>query len=226
MKVEEEILNSLSKACVAEFIGTFVLVFWGSAAVALTPTAAGPVVPALAHGFAIVFAAYALGHWSGAHINPAVTISVWLVGGIEARKALAYIVTQVIAAVVAAAVLNVILSGQAASFGAFSFEVSTSSALLLEMILTFCLATVVLQAAVAGKAGNMAGLAIGLTLAGCILAGGALTGASVNPARTLGPAIVAGQLGQVWVYLVGTILGGILAALVSRFVLTEKQTVS
>lgn len=223
-------MNGLAKACVAEFIGTFVLVFWGSAAVALNPPGASAVMPALAHGLALVFAAYALGHWSGAHVNPAITLSVWIKGAIDARDAVAYIATQIIAAVVAAAVLNVILTGQAENFGAFSFEAgngsaATAAALLLELILTFCLATVVLQAAVAGKAGNMAGLAIGLTLAGCILAGGAVTGASVNPARTLGPAIVAGQLGQVWVYLVGTLLGGALAALVSRFVLVEKANV-
>jgi len=221
-------MNNLTKACVAEFIGTFVLVFWGSAAVALNPPDAGTVMPALAHGLALVFAAYALGHWSGAHVNPAITISIWVKGAIDARSAVAYIVTQIVAAIVAAAVLNVILAGQAENFGAFSFEAGSGAsaiALLLEMILTFCLATVVLQAAVAGKAGNMAGLAIGLTLTGCILAGGAITGASVNPARTLGPAIVAGQLGQVWVYLVGTVLGGVLAALVSRFVLVEKAGV-
>jgi len=91
------------------------------------------------------------------------------------------------------------------------------------LFLTFCLALVVLQAAVAGKAGQFAGLAIGLTLAGCILAGGAVTGASLNPARTLGPALAAGQLGQVWVYVVSTALGGALAALLHRFVLAEEK---
>jgi len=211
-----------SKAYVAEFIGTFVLVFWGAAGVALAPPEVGPVMPALAHGLAIVFAAYALGHWSGAHVNPAVTVSVWLAGGIEASRALGYVVVQLLGGVAAAFSLSAILGGGAAGFGAFSFEVSVGSAFFLELFLTFCLALVVLQAAVAGKAGQFAGLAIGLTLAGCILAGGAVTGASVNPARTLGPALAAGQLGQVWVYLVSTVLGGALAALLHRFVLVEE----
>ncbi len=217
---------SLGKACVAEFIGTFALVFLGSAAVVAAGNAGtGPIIPAFAHGLAIVFAAYALGHWSGAHLNPAVTISILIVGAIDIGKAAAYIVTQIVAAIAAAAILNIILTGQAANFGAFSFDtnsVSVTGAFLLEAIFAFFLATVVLQAAVAGKAGNFAGLAIGLTLTACILAGGAITGGSVNPARTLGPAIIAGQLGQVWVYVVATITGGAWAGVVSRFVLANK----
>jgi len=85
-------MNLAAKAYVSEFIGTFVLVFWGAAGVALAPPEVGPVMPALAHGLAIVFAAYALGHWSGAHVNPAVTVSVWLAGSIEASRALGYVV--------------------------------------------------------------------------------------------------------------------------------------
>lgn len=218
---------NLGKACVAEFIGTFALVFLGCAGVVAAGNAGtGPIMPAFAHGLAIVFAAYALGHWSGAHINPAVTISILIAGGIDVVKAIAYIITQIVAAVVAAAALNFILTGQVASFGAFSFNpesVTVGGAFLTEAILTFFLAIVVLQAAVAGKAGNFAGLAIGLTLAACILAGGAITGASLNPARTLGPAIIAGQMGQVWVYVAATITGGILAALISRFVLADQS---
>ncbi len=216
-------MGAASKAYVAEFIGTFVLVFWGAAGVALAPPEVGPVMPALAHGLAIVFAAYALGHWSGAHVNPAVTVSVWIAGGINAGRALWYVVAQLLGGIAAAFALSAILGGGAASFGAFSFEVSVGSAFFLELFLTFCLALVVLQAAVAGKAGQFAGLAIGFTLAGCLLAGGAVTGASVNPARTLGPALAAGQLGQVWVYFVSAILGGALAAAVHRFVLVEER---
>jgi aquaporin Z len=220
--LKEETMNS-SKAFVAEFIGTFVLVFWGSAAVVNAGTT-GALIPAFGHGLALMFAAYAMGHWSGAHVNPAVTIAIWIQGAIDAGKAAGYIVVQIVAAISAAAVLNLIMGGNAAGgFGAFSFDISVMSAFLVEMILTFCLATVVLQTAVAGRAGNLAGLAIGLTLAGSILAGGALTGASLNPARTLGPAIIAGQLGQVWVYVAATISGGVLAALVSKFVLNGKE---
>ena len=122
----------------------------------------------------------------------------------------------------AALVLNVILGGAAAAqFGAFSFDPKFNSIgiVALEMLLTFILATVVLQGVVRGKSGNLAGLVYGLSVAGCILIGGAISGASLNPARTLGPAIVAGNLNQVVFYIVGSVLGGALAAVVSIYVL-------
>ena len=123
--------------------------------------------------------------------------------------------------------LNLILGGNAAAqFGAFSFDATKFNSIgifFLEMIMAFLLATVVLQAAVRGKAGNLAGLAIGLTLAGLILGGGAISGASINPARTLGPAIVAGNLNQVVFYIAGTVIGAALAALVSSQILGMKD---
>ena len=210
------------KAYIAEFIGTFTLVFIGCASVALAPAGTGPIVPALAHGLALMSAIYAVGHISGAHVNPAVTVGVAIAGAIGWGRAVCYIVAQILGALVAALILSGILPGQAANFGAFSFNaatISSGSALLLEAVLTFFLVSVVLQAAVAGKAGPAVGLAIGLTLGASILAGGPLTGASLNPARTLGPAIVAGNLSQVGVYIIGTVLGGAVAALVHRHVL-------
>jgi aquaporin Z len=215
------------KAYIAEFIGTFTLVFLGCASVwAAGKLNTGPIVPAFAHGLSIVIAAYTLGHISGAHINPAVTLACAIDGAISWPKAVVYWIVQILAAIVAAFVLTIILPNQAATFGAFSYGANTPTpntsfigALLLELILTFLLASSVLQAAVRGRAGNMAGLAIGLTLTAAILAGGAITGASLNPARTLGPAIVAGQLSEVAPYLIGTLLGGALAAVVHRFVL-------
>lgn len=215
-------MNGGAKAYLAEFVGTFVLVFLGSASVALAPIEVGPVMPALAHGLALMFAVYAFGHISGGHVNSAVTIGVTVAGGLKPGTAVIYIVTQIVAAIAGAFVLTIILPGQAGNFGAFSFDsfkTTTPAALLLEAILAFILVSVVLQAAVAGKAGPAAGLAIGLTLTTCILAGGPITGASVNPARTLGPAIIAGNLSQVWVYVVGTSVGGAVAGLLYRVAL-------
>jgi MIP family channel proteins len=218
------------KAFIAEFIGTFALVFLGSAAVWLAKSnpayTAGPLVPAFAHGLAIVFAAYSIGHVSGAHLNPAVTVAVAISGGITWVKGLIYIVVQIVAALVAALVLNAVLLptngvAAAANFGAFTFSASATTAMgavVIEAILTFFLAFVVCMGAVYGKAGNLAGLAIGLTLAACIAAGGAITEASLNPARSIGPAIVAGNLGSIWIYIVGPILGAALAALLARFI--------
>jgi glycerol uptake facilitator-like aquaporin len=110
------------KAYIAEFIGTFTLVFIGCASVALAPAGVGPIMPALAHGLALMSAIYALGHISGAHVNPAVTVGVAIAGAIEWGKAILYIIAQILGALVAALILSSILPGQAASFGAFSFS--------------------------------------------------------------------------------------------------------
>lgn len=221
---------SNTKAYIAEFIGTFTLVFIGSASVwAAGKLNTGPIVPAFAHGLCIVIAAYTMGHVSGAHLNPAVTLACAIDGAISWAKAVVYWIVQIVAAIVAAFVLTIILPNQAANFGAFSFGDNTTfvGAVLTELILTFLLASMVLQAAVRGRAGNLAGLVIGLTLTACILAGGAITGASLNPARTLGPAIVAALSGasiaQMPAYLIGTLLGAALAAVVQKFVLNPDE---
>lgn len=233
-------LNKDLKAYIAEFIGTFALVFLGSAAVWLAKSnpaySAGPLVPAFAHGLAIVFAAYSIGHVSGAHLNPAVTIAIAIAGGIKWLQAAIYIVVQIVAAIVAALVLNAVLlpttgadgvvSAAATRFGAFSFSATATTsmgAMFVEAILTFFLAFVVCMGAVYGKAGNLAGLAIGLTLAACIAAGGAITEASLNPARSIGPAIVAGNLNSIWVYIIGPVLGAAVAAVVARYVINPTE---
>lgn len=219
------------KAYVAEFIGTFTLVFIGSASVWFASTtpgyAAGTIVPAFAHGLAIVFAAYSVGKISGAFINPAVTIAAAIAGGIDWVKAGIFIVVQIIAALVAALVLNAFLLPQngvaaAANFGAFSYNTAVTTsigAMFIEAILTFFLAFVVCMGAIYGKAGDFAGLAIGLTLAMSIAGAGGITGASLNPARSIGPAIVAGNLSDIWIYIIGPILGAAAAAVVARYVL-------
>jgi aquaporin Z len=218
------------KAYLSEFIGTFIAVFaaCGSAWAAAQPGyAAGQIVPAFGAGLAIVAAVYTMGHVSGAHFNPAVTLAVAIAGGINWLKALIYIVVQIIAGIVAALVLNLILGGTAAAqFGAFSFDPKFNSIGIvgLELVLTFIMATVVLQSVVRGKSGNLAGLVYGLSVAACILAGGAISGAALNPARSLGPAIIAGNLNQVAFYLVGSLLGGALAAIVSSYVLGMQET--
>ncbi|MCS7054573.1 MAG: aquaporin [Thermoflexales bacterium] len=222
------------KALVAEFIGTFTLVFVGSAAVWFAKTtpgyAAGPLIPALAHGFAVVFAAYALGKISGAHLNPAVTTAIAIAGGIDWVKAAFYIVTQIVAALVAALLLNALLlpaapSGAAVAaanfFGAFSYNTAVTTsigALFTEAILTFFLAFAVVMGAVYGKAGDLAGLVIGLTLVMAIVAGGGISEASLNPARSIGPALVAGKLDNIWIYIIGPVLGAAAAAAVVRYV--------
>lgn len=197
----------------AELIGTFILVFVGGFAVA---SAQGVVVAALAHGLILVAIIYMYGHISGAHVNPAVTAGLLVGGKIDLMKAVVYWVAQFAGAIIAAVVLNIIVPGAAAggqTMGSLT-DGSPWSAALFEAIMTFFLVSTVYQAAVYGKVGNVAGIAIGFTLAGSILAGGTYTGASLNPARTLGPALIAGNLTYAVPYLVGIFAGGIIAGLV------------
>jgi len=208
--------NAMLKASLAELVGTFILTFIGGAAV----VAAGGnvVIPALAHGLALLFIVYTYGHISGAHVNPAVTLGLLVGRQIEAMKAVAYWVAQFAGAILAALLLSVILG--AGKVGETTGPLTTSSvwlAALFEAVMTFFLVSTVYQAAVYGKAGNLAGVAIGLTLGASILAGGTFTGASLNPARTLGPALVAGHLDYVLPYFVGILGGGALAGLVHGY---------
>lgn len=217
-------MSSLQKSVLAEFIATFLFVFVGVFAAGVA-AGQGVVVPALAHGLILVVIVYVFGAISGAHINPSITVSLLLGGKIELARAVLYIVAQLLGAI-AAALLAGALSSDIVAAGQTKgslTETAVWTAALFESVLTFILATAVWQTAVHGRAGNLAGVAIGFSLAASILAGGLFTGASLNPARTVGPALVAGDLGYVLPYLVGIFGGGIVAALVHGFVLTPDK---
>jgi aquaporin Z len=226
--------TKLSSALIAEFVGTFALIFIGAGAGALG--IGGLVGVAFAHGLVIVAFAYAYGHVSGTHINPAVTIGLWVGGQIEAVRAVAYIVVQLLGGIAGAMALRALFRGvgpdsslgatvlaDALPIGQAIITITPAAGLLIETILTFFLVNTIFNAAVSGKAGNMAGLAIGMTLTFCILMGGPLTGASLNPARTIGPAVVTGNYADLWVYIVGPIAGGIIAALLYRGALAPEK---
>ena len=210
-----------TKNLVAEFIGTFALIFIGAGAVAIGQ--GGLVGVALAHGLVIVTFAYAYGHISGTHINPAVTLGLLIAGEIEFVAAIGYWVVQFLGGILGAVVLNAVLP-EAGDLGVtiLGEGVSATQGLIVEIVLTFFLVNTIFNTAVSGKAGNFAGLAIGLTLVLCILMGGPLTRASLNPARTLGPAIVSGNYADIWLYFVGPFVGAILAALLYIGVLKDK----
>ena len=201
------------KALTAEFVGTFALIFIGAGAGAIG--AGGLVGVALAHGLVLMAVAAAYGPISGAHINPAVTIALWFGRQIKAAEAVGYIVVQVLGGIAGASVLRFVLGGAGSGLGAtvLAGSISPTQGLVVEAVLTFFLVNTIYNTAVSGKAGNLAPAAIGLTLAFCILMGGPLTGGSVNPARTLGPAIVTGNYADLWVYLVGPVIGGLAATL-------------
>jgi len=223
--------ESLSRPLVAEFVGTFALIFIGAGAAALG--VGGLVGVAFAHGLVVLAFAYAYGHISGTHVNPAVTIGVWAAGKIGAGRAFSYVVFQLLGGIAGAFALRFALGGTETGLGATvlargleaggtTIDVTPAMGFFLEAVLTFFLVNTVLNAAVSGKASQMAGAAIGLTLTLGILMGGPLTGGSLNPARTLGPAVATGNFADLWVYMAGTVVGGLVAAGLYRGVLEER----
>lgn len=220
-----------SKVFVAEFIGTFALVFIGAGAAIVG--VGGLLGVALAHGLVVTVFAYTYGHISGSHINPAVTFGLALNNTIKWAQAGVYWVAQFAGAIIAAYVLKIIVDSvnlggiQAATTTGTLTEPAPFVAMGVEIILTFFLVNTILHTAVAGKGGEFAGLVIGLTLVFAILAGGPLTGASLNPARTFGPALVTGSFTDPMTYLiyfVGPLIGAALAVGVFRF-LNRQETV-
>ncbi|MBI4170069.1 MAG: MIP family channel protein [Candidatus Aenigmarchaeota archaeon] len=209
----------------AEAIATFALVFIGAGAILAGNDLVGV---ALAHGLVLMAMIYAIAHVSGAHINPAVTISMLVTRNIGAAKAVLYIISQLIGAGVAGFFLKAIFTGAPASLNlgatALGSGVSFGTGILVEAILTFFLVFVIFGAAVDKRApAGFYGLAIGLVLTLDILTGGPLTGAAMNPARAFGPALAAGFWANHLVYWIGPIVGGIVAALIYNGLLLEKQ---
>ncbi len=209
-------MNYAAQKGLAELIGTFLLTFIGGAAIINGD--AGVIGIALAHGLTIALVICSLGHISGAHINPAVTIGFLITGKIEAKDALIYILSQLIGAMLAAYSLKVFVPGaMEASLGGQSISpnVSIVAAIFIEFVLTFFLVTAIFGTAVddRGTFSAVAGFGIGLVVTVDILAGGPFTGASMNPARSFGPAIISGTWENQIVYWVGPIIGGAIASL-------------
>ncbi|MBI4261886.1 MAG: aquaporin [Actinobacteria bacterium] len=221
--------ETYQRQLVAEFIGTFALVFIGAGSVILATQPgggyAGLLGVALAHGLVLAVMVSVLGHISGGHFNPAVTIGAWVVRKIDGFRAVLYVVTQVLAGIAAAGLLRVVLPDAALRPGGGEIGLGNTTvnsavglqdwqAVLIEAILTFFLLIAVFGTAVdeRGPFGKTAGLTIGLVLTFDILMGGPLTGASMNPARSLGPAVVSGNYADIYVYLIGPVSGGVIGA--------------
>ncbi|MDB5541067.1 MAG: hypothetical protein JWQ89_2794 [Devosia sp.] len=222
--------NQTAPKLLAEFIGTFSFVFIGAGAAAIIGSGAGLAgmgAIAFAHGLAIMAFAFAYGSVSGGHFNPAVTVGVLLAGAMRTGEAVGYIVTQLIAGIIAALLLRVVLGGTATglgtptlandlALGATTLTITPLAGFVIEAVLAFFLVTVVLSTAVAGRAGNLAPLAIGMTLTFNIITGGALTGADFNPAISLGPMVATGNFNNVWLYMIAPIVGAVVAVLVHK----------
>jgi aquaporin Z len=228
----------------AEFIGTFALVFLGCGAAAIGGMGSGATAIdllgiATAFGLAIVAMAYGIGPISGCHVNPAVSFGVFVAGRMSAGEMIGYWIAQVLGAIAGAVVLYIILSGKASGWTGglgqdgwgpgYLGEYSTLSAFVFETVGTFLFLICILGVTQDGAPSHLAGLAIGLTLIAIHIVGINVTGVSVNPARSIGPALVgwgsnAKAVGQLWLFIVAPLLGaGVAGLLFSSGALAAKS---
>ena len=219
------------KRYISELIGTMVLVLFGCGSAAIAGSVPGNLGIAMAFGLSIVAMAYVIGDISGCHINPAVSIGMWIDGRMEAKDLIMYIVFQCIGAIIGTALLATLINtapslggymatglGQNGFGAASSVGINVYGALITEIILTFVFVFTVLGVTRSEKTSVVAGIVIGLTLAFVHIMGIPLTGTSVNPARSLGPALFMGgvALQQVWVFIVAPIVGAVIAGLAHK----------
>ena len=233
--------NDMSRRVVAEFFGTFWLVLGGCGAAVLAAgfpnLGIGFLGVAFAFGLTVLTMAYAVGHISGGHFNPAVTIGLWSAGRCASKHVIPYIVAQVIAAIVAAGVLWLIASGKpawvAGGFAANGYgdlspgKYSLGACFLAEIVMTFFFLFVIIGTTSKGAATGFAGIPIGLALTLIHLVSIPVTNTSVNPARSTGPALFAGgaYIGQLWLFWVAPIIGAVIAGLVARWIYESEAII-
>jgi len=207
------------KKYLAEFIGTCVLVLvaCGVAGQVCKVPDAGYVATALAFGLVIVAMAYSIGNVSGCHINPAVSLAMLINGKMTVKDFCGYVVAQFLGAIAGAAILNAIVQDTAKLGTNALYNDNIGLSILIEAILTFVFVIAILGVTSRESNSSVAGLVIGGALVLVHLLGIPFTGTSVNPARSFGPALIAGDLGSIWVFIVAPLLGGALAALCYRF---------
>lgn len=214
------------KALLAEFIGTFAFVFVLASAVTVAQTGtealSGTVLAALGGTFGLIAVFYLFEWFSGAHFNPATSLAMWITGRMKFFHLLGYVVVQLLAAIAAAALVNYIFDGIGSGNGVGSLtNVDNWKAVLVEATLTFIFVSVVLFVTSSAIMASMSGMAVGIALGAMMLSGYGLTGASMNPARSLGTGIFSNNLGSYWIYVVGPLIGSILAGLVYRLFFSD-----
>jgi len=212
---------------IAEFIGTLALVLFGCGAAVLAGPEVGQLGIALAFGFAIVAMAYGIGPHSGCHVNPAVSLAAWVAGRMTAKRMLIYWAAQFLGATAGAAILWYLadaggVGGELGRNGwgpGYLGEYPMMAALAFEVVMTALFVIVILGSTGAGSAPGFAGIGIGIALAVIHIVGIQITGVSVNPARSFGPAVLVGgeALAQLWLFIVAPAIGAVLGALLFRF---------
>jgi len=229
---------SETRKYLAELIGTFVLVFFGTGSAVIAGKSIGVLGIALAFGIAVLVMVYAIGSISGCHINPAITIAMLLNKKIGGRDACMYIIAQCIGAIIASVLLFAIMTGNPSyniatdGLGQNGYGIaspggySLMSGLIAEVILTFIFLMVIFGATSKAAPAGFAGIAIGLSLTTVHLVGIMITGTSVNPARSLGPALVVGgtALAQLWLFILAPIIGAVVAAMVWKHLFEGNAT--
>jgi aquaporin Z len=216
----------LSSQYAAEAIGTFILVFTGTGAIVLNDISGGQLTPlgiGLVFGLVVMALVYALGDVSGAHINPAVTLGFWASGQFTAKQVAPFILSQCAGALLASLLLRALFCNHANMGATLPREDLVYQCLILEFILTFILMFVILNVATGAKEkGVVAGMAIGGVIALEATFAGPISGASMNPARSLGPAVASMNFSALWIYLLGPALGALLAVPAWRWVRLAK----
>lgn len=212
---------------VAEVIGTFALVFAGTGAIVVNDVSQQSVTHvgiALTFGMIVMALIYAIGDVSGAHLNPAVTIGFWTARQFDGKEVVPYIIAQLLGAIAASVTLRVLFF-EHDTLGATLPAGAWWQSFVLEVILTFLLMFIILNVATGAKEkGIMAGAAIGATVGLEAMFAGPICGASMNPARSIAPALVSGHLEHLWIYIVATIAGAILAVFAYQFVQAEPNS--
>jgi len=226
-----------TKKYLAEFFGTFVLVFIGCGSAVIAGDKIGFLGIALAFGLAMLSMVYAIGPVSGCHINPAITISMLFAGKISAKDSMGYILAQILGAILGASILFLIAGGLEGydiarnGLGQNGYAdhspsgYNMTAALIGEIVLTFIFLLVIFGSTSDAAPKGFAGLSIGISLAFIHMVGIPITGTSVNPARSIGPAVLAGgaALSQLWLFIIAPIIGGILAAIVWKYLIAPKK---
>ncbi|MCB9227327.1 MAG: aquaporin [Chitinophagales bacterium] len=213
------------KKYIAEFIGTFLLVFLGTGSVIVnvqTDGSLGLVGISFAWGLVVAALIYVFGPISGTHINPAVTISLAIGGLMPKKEVLGYLLTQIIGAIAASALLK-ILFPETETMGGTMPSGSVLQSFVLEFIMTFILLLTVLGITAKKETEHLTGLVVGLVIVAIILFAGPISGASINPARSIGPAVVACNLNNLWLYIVAPILGATSAVLLWKYFGTPEN---
>ena len=208
------------KKLLAEGIGTFALVFAGTGAIVINGTSGGGVTHvgiALTFGLVVMAMIYAVGDISGAHLNPAVTSAFWFSGRFPGRQVFPYVLAQCAGAFVASGVLRLLFPADATFLGATLPSGADRQSFVLELILTFLLMFVILNVSIGAKEkGITAGIAVGAVIALEAMFAGKICGASMNPARSLAPALVSGHLEHLWIYLTAPVAGAWLGVFACR----------